>query len=38
MAYSFQPLDEALDSLGINYIDGVPVKIADKYKVSNYAT
>jgi len=34
MAYSFQPLDEALDSLGISYIDGVPVKIADKYKVN----
>jgi len=34
MAYSFQPLDEALDSLGINYIDGVPVKIAEKYKIN----
>jgi len=33
MAYSFQPLDQALDSLGKSYIDGVTVKIASKYRV-----
>jgi len=33
MAYSFQPIDQALDSLGSSYVDGVPVKIATKYCV-----
>lgn len=33
MAYSFQPIDQALDSLGSSYVDGVPVKIASKYCV-----
>ena len=33
MAYSFQPLEQALDSLGFSYIDGVNVKIASKYQV-----
>ena len=33
MAYNFQPLDQALDSLGFSYIDGVNVKIASKYRV-----
>jgi len=33
MAYSFQPLDQALDNLGKSYIDGVTVKIASKYLV-----
>ena len=33
MAFSFQPLDQALDSLGFSYVDGVTVKIASKYTV-----
>jgi len=33
MAYAFQPLEAALDSLGVNYTDGVTVKIAEKYLV-----
>ena len=33
MAYNFQPLDQALDSLGFSYIDGVNVEIASKYRV-----
>ena len=33
MAYSFQPIDQALDSLGRSYVDGVSVKIASKYCV-----
>ena len=33
MAYSFQPLEQALDSLGFSYIDGVTVKIASEYRV-----
>jgi len=33
MAYSFQPIDQALDSLGKSYVDGVTVKIASKYCV-----
>ena len=33
MAFSFQPLDQALDSLGFSYVDGVTVKIAPKYTV-----
>jgi hypothetical protein len=33
MAYTFQPLEAALDSLGVSYTDGVTVKIADKYTV-----
>ena len=31
MAYSFQPLDQALESLGFSYVDGVEVKVASKY-------
>ena len=31
MAYSFQSLDKALDSLGFSYVDGVTVKVAPKY-------
>ena len=31
MAYSFQPLDQALESLGFSYVDGVNVKVASKY-------
>ena len=31
MAYSFQPLDQALESLGFSYVDGVGVKVASKY-------
>ena len=33
MAYSFQPIDQALESLGKSYIDGVTVKISSKYAV-----
>jgi len=33
MAYSFQAVDQALDTLGKSYIDGVTVKIASKYQV-----
>ena len=33
MAYNFQPLEQALDSLGFSYIDGVSVQIAAKYRV-----
>eukprot|EP00090_Calanus_glacialis_P003147 TRINITY_DN12280_c0_g1_i1.p1 TRINITY_DN12280_c0_g1~~TRINITY_DN12280_c0_g1_i1.p1 ORF type:complete len:665 (-),score=226.72 TRINITY_DN12280_c0_g1_i1:129-2123(-) len=33
MAYSFQPIDQALDSLGKSFVDGVTVKIASKYCV-----
>ena len=33
MAYSFQPIDQALDSLGKSYVDGVTVKMASKYCV-----
>ena len=33
MAYNFQPLEQALDSLGFSYIDGVDVQIASKYRV-----
>ena len=33
MAYNFQPLEQALDSLGFSYIDGVSVQIASKYRV-----
>ena len=31
MAYSFQPLEQALESLGFSYVDGVEVKVASKY-------
>ena len=31
MAYSFQSVDKALDSLGFSYVDGVTVKVAPKY-------
>jgi len=33
MAFSFQPLDQALDNLGFSYVDGVTVTIAPKYRV-----
>jgi len=33
MAFSFQPLDQALDSLGFSYVDGVTVTIAPKYRL-----
>ena len=33
MVYSFQPIDQALDSLGKSFVDGVSVKIASKYCV-----
>jgi len=34
MAYAFQPLEAALDSLGVNFTDGVTVKIAEKYTIN----
>ena len=34
MAYSFQAVDQALDSLGFSYVDGVTVKVAPKYCVN----
>ena len=33
MAYSFQRVEEALDSLGLDYTEGVPFKITEKYKI-----
>lgn len=33
MAYNFQRVEEALDSLGLDYTEGVPFKITEKYKI-----
>jgi len=33
MAYSFQPMEQALDSLGYSYIDGVTVGLSARFRV-----